>query len=213
MRAHAEPTQGSWAAPLPSFCLFDFLSAFWAHAAAVTHPQLLCTSMHLQQCGNSVGEALPAQQNFSPCELISRTEIHAHALSGRRFGDWGRGIEVFLSNHSFLFFTLSRQLVMSSPCFLVSEHPSFLLSRALFSLSQGILHSPSHSRAMPAKKAKSGKTAGKKKGSKHGKKSRGFAVYIFRIIRQVSGGKMGVSSRGMGYVERQSSECVERNSV
>ena len=63
---------------------------------------------------------------------------------------------------------------------------------------------------MPAKKAaKSG--AKVKKGGAKAKKGRvGLAIYIFRVIRQVSGNKLGVSSRGMGVLNSFVLDMLQR---
>jgi histone H2B len=67
---------------------------------------------------------------------------------------------------------------------------------------------------MPAKKAvKSTKSRKSAKGSKRGsskKVSRSFQVYILRIIRQIHGTHMGVSSAGMAILNSFVSEMFQR---
>ena len=65
---------------------------------------------------------------------------------------------------------------------------------------------------MPAKKSKAPKTGkkGGKKGSKKGSKNTKFSTYIFRLLKQIHKGQVGISSKGMAVLESFVGEMFSR---
>lgn len=64
---------------------------------------------------------------------------------------------------------------------------------------------------MPAKKSKAPKTSkkGGKKGSKSSKNTK-FSTYIFRLLKQIHKGQVGISSKGMAVLESFVGEMFSR---